>query len=157
MANDLPARRICTALNKAGEPCRSRPLRDADPPLCFSHSDSSSTKQFFGNGHEGRGGRPPKPTLGDLIRAEILENPTLALKAIKDARDSAVIVLASVKDGVVVTEEPDHAVRLRAASEFISLGFAKAKSDAELVVEQGVDGGVVVRLAFDPKPEEASE
>lgn len=155
--SDLPARRTCTALNKAGEPCRSRPLVDSNPALCFSHTDSSQTKQFFGAGHPATpgSGRPRKPTLGDIVREQILNDPAGALRPILEARDSAVIVLASVKDGVVVTEEPDHAVRLRAASEFISLGFAKAKSDAELVVEQGVDGGVVVRLAFDPKPEEA--
>lgn len=146
----------CSATSKkTGNPCRCWPVPDSDK--CAVHEPNHSVSKRFSQGpdHTISPGRKPRPTLGDLIRAEILENPTLALKAIKDARDSAVIVLASVKDGVVVTEEPDHAVRLRAASEFISLGFAKAKSDAELVVEQGVDGGVVVRLAFDPKPEEA--
>lgn len=155
MPNEEVGKPRCDQTNRRGEPCKAWPIRGSTS--CSVHNPNAPQSRQFAPGpdHTKSPGPPRKPTLGDIVRAQILENPDAALRPILDARDSAVIVLASVKDGVVVTDEPDHAVRLRAASEFIALGFAKAKSDAELTVEQGVDGGVVVRLAFDPKPEEA--
>ena len=35
----------CSATTKAGRPCRGRPVRETDPPLCSAHG---GTKQKFG-------------------------------------------------------------------------------------------------------------
>lgn len=155
---DLPAKRTCTALNKAGEPCRSSPIRDADPPRCFAHAETAKSREFFGTGHPGApgSGRPRKPRAVDILREKIENDPDGWIKPILDLRDHAVLFGTSQKTGeIVVSDTPDLAARAKAVDLAFKWVYALPKDNAELTIEPGADGGVVVRLAFDPKPEES--
>lgn len=154
MASEDVGKPRCAATTKAGNPCRCWPAEGSD--RCVVHDPNHSVSKRFqpGPDHTVSPGRPKKPTFPEVVRQMIMEDPSLVLKPMLDARD-AVIVLSNPREGVVVTDEPDHPTRLRAANDLASWGFAKPKDNQELSVELGVDGGVRVVLAFDPKPGEA--
>jgi hypothetical protein len=145
----------CSEKNKRGDPCKAWPLKGSQ--LCSAHNPDSPVYAGFQAGpeHFVGPGRPAKPTPQEYVRRMFEEDPSSMMKAFLDARE-AVIVLSNPREGVVVTDEADHATRLKAADSLLSWGFAKPKENATLEIGMDGAGGVVVRLAFDPASGEAA-
>jgi hypothetical protein len=121
----------CSATTKKGKACRAAALKDRD--VCLAHSDAETRRktQFLPGGN-GKGGRPPKPRVIDVLRERIEEEIEDVVGVYREAARAT-----KIEDG---REVPDHAVRLRAVEALNDRAYGKPKQVSEI---SGPEGGPV--------------
>lgn len=125
----MPARRY-QATNRAGKPCRAAPLRDAD--YCSAHNPNAPAQTRFGSVEQAadagrKGGRPPAPRTGDVLRERVEADAGRVLAPYFDAihADRPIVVAGGVE------MVADHPTRLRAAEALLTRAYGSPRAPRE--------------------------
>jgi hypothetical protein len=77
--------RICSAKNKAGQPCKAAPLRDKD--VCLAHDQEARESGVFGGAQPGAG-HPRRRRWHELVNEEIERDAEKYLRPYRAAIES---------------------------------------------------------------------
>lgn len=131
------AKRRCKGTTKAGKPCKAHPLRGTDH--CLAHSDRDTRESVGFRADNGKGGRPRKPRVVDVMRERVEEKVEELLAPYFDAVEKAMLHASS--DGEVhVSEHPDYGARVAAAEKLLDRVYGKPMQTTALT---GSDGGAI--------------
>jgi hypothetical protein len=145
--------RRCAGRNKAGEPCRARPLHDGD--YCLAHDEERRVAAGFGGAI-----RTPDPKPLEVLRERVENEVETWLAPYRQAVTSAVLN-ATYEGEVIASSVPDLGARISAAEKVFDRIYGRPKQ----VSEVSHSGGLSIEALFvqDPLagthtdlPEEAS-
>ena len=116
-------KRVCQAINRAGERCGAAPLVGTE--YCSAHNPVAPASTRFGSPEQAtragvQGGRPPNPRVTEVMRHRVEEQVEAVLRVYFDALTS-----------------PDEVIRLRAAEALLDRVYGKAKEEVALTGEGG--------------------